>query len=257
MFLPPDSQLAEPAVVAAGPVLSPSLGDAALEMLSGGTVDSLVREIETIIDLSVIGLFVFGSRADHLGATHGQAPPSTSDLDLLVVVEQPAVGGIWGDAGSLEIDAHVYGYQAAVELPPSHLPIYRNAKLLFDRRFPLMTDWLARLQAWIADNADPWSAADRLRDCVWTDRMIRRIADASSVDPARAALYESRLLAEIAVLHNQANGKFNSSLSQWWRSLQAGEQVVQQAVENYLSTRRYPPDARALQTLFKVIRGLD
>lgn len=258
MMSPPSEPLrADLAVVAAGPVLSPSLGEAALEMLSGGPVEPLVREIEATLGLSVMGLFIFGSRADRVGAAHGEALPSTSDLDLLVVVEQPATGGIWGDTGSLEIDAHVYGYQALVELTPARLPTYRNARLLFDRRFPLMHDWLARLQAWVADNPDPWSAAERLRDHVWTDRMIRRIAHASNVDPPRAALYEARLLAEIAVLHNQAHARFNSSLSQWWRSAQANDQSVRQAVESYFANRRYPPDSKALEALFKLIRSLD
>lgn len=239
-------------IIAAGPVLPLELGETVRNAFFNNAYPKLVAALERITGVSISGLIVYGSRASLTPATvFGDA-----DVDLLVLVDEPALGGVFGRAGEVEIDLHLHSRDDALSGPIAEWALYSKGRVLHDVKAPELNHWLQRLSDWKSENPDPWSDVDQLKNRVWAYRIIDRIARLAPIDPAVAVLHESRLLATLSTLHAQVRRTHTTSISHWWAGLTGEDQRFAEAISTYASTRTYPPDAQALRKLVDTLYQL-
>lgn len=237
--------------VAFGPVLSPALGTIARNAFLNDIYHELVDALEAIIAMPVSGLIVYGSRTASRGAQNfGHA-----DIDLLLLVDAPVEGGLFGHAGEVEFDLHLHSRQDALNGPVSEWMVYAQGQVLHDARAPELSDWIQHLQHWKHQNPDPWNTVDHLRNRVWAYRLVDRVARLAVTDPTAAVLHESRLLAAVSTLHAQVRHTYTTSISHWWRALTADEPAIAETITQYVAHRTYPPDAQALRALVDALYG--
>jgi len=237
-------------VIAVGPVLPSKLGEAVRTAFRDGNSRDLVEQLEAVLGRAVTGLVVYGSMA-------GPFPSSRvgdSDVDLLVLVQETASGGIFGRADDVEIDLHVQSRHATLADPITNW-IYAGGRVLFDVGPPELEEWLRSLSEWKRHNPDPWTDVDHLRSRVSAQRLVQRVRQLSQVDPGAAALHEARLLATIPTLHAQVKRTRTSSIGHWWPALASEDPEFAEALAAYLWKRSYPPDAGALQRLVEKLYG--
>lgn len=230
--------------VAVGPRLPTELGVALRTAFRDGDPRALIFQLEAAIALPVTGLVVYGSQA-HRSPSDGIGD---SDVDLLVLVDEPAEGGVFGTADGIQVDLHVQS-RAETFAEPSINCVYWEGRALFDLRAPEVEDWLKSLRHWRAVNVDPWTAVDLLRDRVWAERLVERVALLASTEPAIAAMHEARLLATIPTLHAQLKRTRTTSIGQWWSNARRSDPGFASAVETYLTTRTALPNGAALKSL--------
>ena len=238
-------------IVAAGPVLPSQLARAVRSAFSEDDYGVLVEQLEAVIGKRVSGLIVYGSMAQRSRSR----PIGDSDVDLLLLVQGTASGGVFGRADDIEIDLHVHSREAALSDPIADWILYAEGRVLFDMRPPELDTWLKHLATWKQEHADPWTEADHLRDRVWARRMLDRVIRLGPVDPAVAAMHEARLLATIPTLYAQVKRTHTTSISKWWSALRRDDQAFADALIAYTSKRTFPPDAVALERLVDELYG--
>ena len=238
-------------IVAAGPVLPSKLGEAVRIAFSEDNYSVLVEQLEGVIEKRVSGLIVYGSMAQR---SRSRAI-GESDLDLLLLVQGTASGGVFGRADTIEIDLHVHSRDAALSDPVADWVLYAEGRVLFDTRPPELEAWLKSLVIWKQQNPDPWTEADHLRDRVWAQRMLDRVIRLSPIDPTVAAMHEARLLATIPTLYAQVKHTHTTSISKWWSALRRDNHSFADALISYTSKRTFPPDVVALERLLNELYG--
>lgn len=234
--------------IALGPLLPPSLGDAALAALHNHDAEPLVVAVASLVGAEVSGVLIYGGSAAQ--------PATANDVDLVVLCDKSVSGGIWGDAGPVKIDAHLHHRAQLLSEPLGAWTKYRAARVLYDDKPAELENWLRDLRIYVEQNPNPWDDVDRVRDSVWAERMIARVRAATSVDPSLAALHEARLLSQLAALHAQANHTYQTSLSVWWAQMSIEDSPVGAAVRSYFASRTFPPDANALEKLIQAVNGV-
>src|SRR5690606_21869824 len=90
-------------IIAVGSILPKSLGLAIQAALTDNNYQNLVEELELLIKIKVTGIIVYGSMANSFNSQK----IGESDVDLLILVDEIATGGIFGQADNLEIDLHI------------------------------------------------------------------------------------------------------------------------------------------------------
>ncbi len=237
--------------IAVGPVLPPALGEAIKAAFREQNYAALVEQLEFIIGLTITGLLVYGSMAKDPRSVLA----AKSDVDLLVLVEANASGGVFGRAGDVDMDLHVQTRRETLGDSAVNW-IYADAAVLFDARPPELNLWLNGLAMWKLKNPDPWTETDHVRSYVWAHRLVERVIKLSATDPAGAAIHEARLLANISMLYAQVKRRRTTSISKWWAILQHEDCVFADALTSYLSKRTYPPDGEALRCLVNALYTL-
>jgi hypothetical protein len=170
------------AIIAVGADLPDEFGRAVRVAFSDGDCSTLVAHLETAIGKSVTGIVVYGSMAARPLASELE----DSDVDLLVLVEEAASGGVFGRTDGVEIDLHVQSRSATLSDPIANW-IYAEGRVLFDPNEPELEYWLESLRKWKHDHADPWTDADHLRNRVWAQRLVERVIRLGAENPAVAA----------------------------------------------------------------------
>jgi hypothetical protein len=232
-------------IVAVGPVLPDSLGDAIRTALCGGDCSAIVSELERLTAKLVSGLIVYGSMAQPANASK----LGKSDVDMLLLVAEPACGGIFGISGNIEIDMHVQARSAALAEPFPNVAPYADGRVLFDENEPELETWLRDVLDWKQGNPDPWSAADRVRIHAWAQRIVNRVTREARDDAVAAAMHEARLLAELPNLYVMVKHRRVTSTSKWWAALKRQDPAFFERLSNYVASRPFPPDGFALQQL--------
>jgi hypothetical protein len=219
-------------VVAVGPVLSKEFADALRAAFVAGNCTALVEQIQLAIRKTVTGVILYGGMArEPVAAELGE-----SDVDLLVLVDEPASGGIFGSADGIQIDLHIQHRNQTISDPHTNW-IYAEGRPLFDSRPPELALWLEQLTIWKQKNADPWSEVDHLRSRVWAQRLAEKIVRLSGSDPTIAALHEARLLAALPTLHAQVKRIRTTSIGKWWRTVQTEDPALASALARYISRK--------------------
>lgn len=230
-------------IVAVGPDLPDSLACAIREGVDEQNPGVLVRHLESLIDLEISGLLIYGSLA-------GRASPrgiDQSDVDLLVLTAVDAVGGVFGTTQGIQVDLHVQAREQTLEDPVRNW-VYADGEVLFDNALPELQHWLEALQHWKSESKDPWTKADRLRGKVWAYRLLDRVERLRATDPAQAMLHEARLLAALPELHAQLHRRRTTSISHWWRATRQDDADLAGAFEVY-EIQRASGSLAALRTL--------
>jgi predicted nucleotidyltransferase len=238
-------------IIAVGPILPLELGEAVKTAFRDDDYAVLVEQLESIVGKVITGLIVYGSMARRSQSRQ----IGGSDVDLLVLVQDAASGGVFGRADNIDIDLHVHSRNVALSGAIADWALYAEGRVLFDLCPPELEAWLRNLALWKRENPDPWTEADHLRDHVWAQRMLERIIRLSPIDPTVAAMHEARLLATIPTLYAQVKRKHTTSISKWWATLAHENPVFANALASYTSKRSFPPDGAALQQLLNELYG--
>ena len=98
-------------IIAIGPILPLSFERAVLSALTERDSTYLIEELKILIKLEITGVIIYGSMAKCFNIHKAEQ----SDIDLLVLTNQEASGGIFGQAGNLEIDLHVQPRKSSIE----------------------------------------------------------------------------------------------------------------------------------------------
>lgn len=232
-------------IIAVGPILPLKFGEAVRTAFCGDNCGALIEQFELLFGKVVTGLVVYGSMARPFPPYH----IGESDVDLLVLVEEKACGGVWGLADKIEIDCRVHSRDGTLSDPIANWVLYAEGRVLFDSFPPELDTWLRNLSLWKRENPDPWTEADHLRDRVWAQRMVERVIRLGPIDPTAAAMHEARLLATLPTLYAQVKHKHPTSISNWWSSLTEENHLFANGLTSYISIRSFPPNGAALQQL--------
>ncbi len=137
--------------------------------------------------MKLTGIIIYGSMAHSINSQK----IGESDIDLLVLVDEIATGGVFGQADNLEIDLHIQSRKDSLNDVVTNF-ICSEGKVWYDLRPPELTDWLNRINARMNENTNPWTKADELRHRVWAYRLVNKITRISTIDPTAASLHEAR-----------------------------------------------------------------
>lgn len=212
--------------LAIGPDLPAELGRALAPVRDGdprADIAALVAALEQATGVAICGVILYGSHTQACATT-------TSDLDLLALSPAEVTGGLWGQAAGVEIDAHVRNLGAVLEAPLEDWPHVAGGRVLHDTSGRL-AGWLEQLNALRAGPRPAVPSSTRLRDRVWSARMLRRIARSAPRDPGLAALQFGSLLGSIPELHAQERGQWPRSISAWLAELRRDEPVAAALVD--------------------------
>lgn len=237
-------------VIAVGPVLPFAL-KYAVEAALGGNCDELVRVLEKLLERRISGIIVYGSMSKSRRAELGE-----SDVDLLVLVDEDATGGVFGLAEDLEIDLHVHSRRKFLDDLAGSF-VFAGGKAWYDVHPPELDGWLRDVDLRLTEEPNPWTKADYLRHRVWAYRLVRKIGRIGRIDPAAALLHEARLVAAIPLLHKVAQEEYTTSITNWWDQLVLEDRDLAKCISLYLENRRYPPDGIELRKLIDSIFGVD
>jgi predicted nucleotidyltransferase len=211
--------------LAIGPDLPAELGRALAPVRDGdprADIAAIVAALEQATGVAICGVILYGS--------HTQARATvTSDLDLLVLSPAEVTGGLWGQAAGVEIDAHVRNLGVVLEALEDW-PHVAGGRVLHDTSGQL-AGWIERLNALRAGPRPAVPASTRLRDRVWSARMLRRIARNAPRDPGLAALQLGSLLGALPELHAQERGQWPQSISAWLAELRRDEPAAAALVD--------------------------
>jgi hypothetical protein len=232
--------------IAIGPVLAHAMADTLHHYFSSGDELPLVLYLRTLMPIPFSGLALYGSLAQRsIPAEIGH-----SDVDLLVLTDEPAHGGIFGFAREVQVDLHVQ-MRAETLADLERNGLYGDARILWDARPPELQNWLAKLKIWRNANRPEWSTLERLRNEVWAERLIQRLEMTAPVDEGKAWLLSSRLIASIPSFYTQVRGLHSTSFSQWWRTLPASHPMLHERVNRYLCDRQIDPPV--LREIFALV----
>lgn len=232
--------------VAVGPVLGPALADALHQYFVHADVQQLLAQLRVLMPIPFSGVVLYGSLARRpLPAEIGD-----SDVDLLLLTDEPAHGGIFGFAQEVQVDLHVQTRAATLADLASNW-VYADARILWDARPPELLQWQSTLRAWKSAHRPEWNEVDRLRNQVWAERLIRRLEKLAPVDEGKAWLLSSRLIAAIPQFHAHVRGMHTTSFSQWWGALAVSDPLLHDRLDQYLCARQLRP--QTLREIFALI----
>jgi len=213
--------------IAFGPDLPADLGDLVAAAIRTGNADApvaLAERLSALLGTRVIAIVHYGS-----SSADGESAPF--DIDLLVLVEASAEGGLWGRAGGVDLDAYVAGIGQALAAVPAEWTHVADGRVLIDRTGDVAS-WLAGLRQWRAQEGGVRRASTLLRDRVWSRRMVERIRLADG-DPVRRALLEATLFAAIPELHAQVHHAASTSIKHWLTTIQADDPALTALMARY------------------------
>lgn len=228
-------------VIAVGPFLPDSLAATLRECFRSGVSAPLVAALAQLVGADISGLIVYGSMAQKILP----AQLGTSDVDLLVVTDTGATGGVFGTSVDVQVDLHVQTRLTTLADAPANW-VYADGRVLWDARPPELETWLEDLRAWKLQHLKRWSAAERLKHRVWADRLVERIQQLSDSDTVQSALHASRLIAAIPEFHARLRGVPTTSMSKWWRELPDADPAFADQMKSCLSGAGILRDSRRL-----------
>lgn len=228
-----------------GPRLPEALGNLVRKAFIQDSYTPLVESLEDLLAVKVGGLIIYGSRA----ARPTGSPFGVSDVDLLVLADEPVTGGVFGLAGDVELDVHLDERRSALTGDRSLWALFAGGRVVFDRRPPELATWIEALSCWRRENPNPWSAAQIIKDRAWADRIVARLARAEPGSEKEMVLHEARLLAMLPTLHAQARGRHPTSITRWWTGLAEDDPPFASRLGAYLSNRTSKVNFAALAAL--------
>lgn len=219
--------------VAIGPVIPNTLANALHLYFWDGKYCSLLTELQALISMPISGLVLYGSLA------HRKIPAAIgdSDVDLLVLVDEPVHGGIFGYSNGVQIDLHVQTRQTTLSDFTNNW-VYCDARVVWDSTPPQLLLWQEALKSWKIKNLPSWNEADLLRNTVWAERLIRRIERLLPDDIGQARLHFSRLIAAIPTFHSHLRGVHTTSFSQWWKGLAETDPIFYACLDHCLANAK-------------------
>ena len=231
-------------IVAIGPNLPVSLGNAIRDALVKNNYHSLVMQLESLIQMKVTGIVLYGSMSKPID------PPQIgeSDVDILVLVDEEATGGIFGRIENLEIDLHIQSRDTSINDIAANF-IYSQGKVWYDLRPPELSEWLKQINLYMLENKNPWTQADELRHREWAYRLVNKITRIGKIDPTAASLHEARLIANIPTLYKVSQRKYTTSIGNWWQQLLQEDKTYADDISKYLSNRQFPPNGETLKII--------
>lgn len=239
-------------IVAVGPLLPDNLAQAMREAFRTGDNSSLVEQLARLTEIQVSGLVVYGSMGDRsLPAEIG-----SSDVDLLLLTDSPANGGVFGFTQDIQVDLHVQMRDSTLNDPATNW-IYADGRVLWDAREPELEKWLEFLRLWKHAHIERWTEADRLRSRVWAYRLVTRVEHLAQIDPAQAKLHESRLIAAFPGFHARLCERHTTSMSKWWRALPTSDPEFSEILEAYLSSVGPTLDPKLLYKVVELLFSSD
>lgn len=214
---------------AIGPVLPVDLGALALQAVGGGSdaVAALGSRLSEIVSSPVLAIVHYGSSSE----CDARMP---SDIDMLVLVGGDVRGGIWGRSSDVELDFYVEPIAEALNSKPSAWSHVADGRALLDGE-GRVSAWLEGLLAWRDEHGGTRDEGDLLRDRVWAERMVARIA--SVEDPALRLLLKATLLAAIPELDAQSKRTASTSLRKWMERTREADPVLADILERYATGR--------------------